>query len=238
MKIGKTGVSSSTPKNIIFGAGTIHVGLKYSATPLYVKTKDTYIHPGKTYYTRSGTEPNYTYSSVPSPSANTLSQYYEDEGHWNGSETCIGATQGGSKLSIVPEIKRIEADGAMVAVQGLDVKTGEKATMEINMLELSAEMIKSSVVGTSSSNTEYDIIESKPLLEVGDYYENIAFVGKNLEGKNIVVILDNALCTSGFESEGKHKEAGVGKFTFECYADIESDLDSLPYHIYYPKATT
>ena len=30
-KEGKTGVSANTPKNIMFGAGTIHKGLKYYA---------------------------------------------------------------------------------------------------------------------------------------------------------------------------------------------------------------
>lgn len=49
--------------------------------------------------------------------------------------------------------------------------------------------------------------------------------------------MDNALCTSGFEAEGKNKEGAVGKYTFECHADLESDLDTLPYHIYYPKVT-
>ena len=29
MKVGKTGVSTNTPKSIVFGAGTIHKGLKY-----------------------------------------------------------------------------------------------------------------------------------------------------------------------------------------------------------------
>ena len=64
-----------------------------------------------------------------------------------------------------------------------------------------------------------------------------AFVGKTLEGKNIIAIMDNALCTSGFEQEGKNKEGAVGKYTFECHADLTSDLDKLPWHIYYPKAS-
>ena len=39
------------------------------------------------------------------------------------------------------------------------------------------------------------------------------------------------------ELEGKNKEAGVITLTFECSAAMDSDLDKLPYHIYYPKAT-
>ena len=110
--------------------------------------------------------------------------------------------------------------------------------MEINFLELNKEIIKQAIIGTegTSDDATYDLIESKANIETGDYLENIAFVGKTVEGKDIIVILDNALCTSGFELEGKHKEAGIVTLTFECSAELDSVLDTLPYHIYYPKA--
>lgn len=191
-KEGKTGVSANTPKNIMFGAGTIHKGLKYSTT-------------------------------------------------WNFDETIVGATSGGSKLSIVPEIVNVEVDGALVKTKGLNVKTGETATMEINFIELTKDIIKAATIGedgTSEDTANYDVIESKAAIAEGDYWENIAFVGKTLDGKNIIAILDNALCTSGFEQEGKNKEGAIGKYTFECHAELDSDLDTLPWHIYYPKAST
>ena len=191
-KEGKTGVSANTPKNIMFGAGTIHKGLKYAGSS------------------------------------------------WNFDETIIGATSGGSKLSIVPEITNIEVDGALVKAKGLTVKTGETATMEINFIELTKDIIKAATIGadgTSDDASNYDVIESKANISTGDYWENIAFVGKTLDGKNIIAIMDNALCTSGFEQEGKNKEGAVGKYTFECHAELTSDLDTLPWHIYYPKAS-
>lgn len=156
---------------------------------------------------------------------------------WNFEESIFGATSGGSKLTITPEFADVEADGALVAVKGLKVKTGETAQMELNLLELTEEIIKYAVVGKdgTSADENYNLIESRADIEEGDYLENIAFVGKKLDGKHIIVIMDNALCTSGFESEGKNKEAGVGKYTFVCHADMDSDLDTLPYHIYYPK---
>lgn len=189
-KAGKTGVTENTPKNILFGAGTIHRGLKYAGSS------------------------------------------------WNFEESIVGATSGGSKLSIKPEITPIEIDGVNVKAKGLDEKTGETATMEINFIELTKDLIKASTIGKdgTSEDASYDLIESKASIEEGDYWENVAFVGRTLEGKNIIAILDNALCTSGMELEGKKKEAGVGKYTFECSADLSGDLDTLPWHIYYPKA--
>lgn len=191
-KAGKTGVSANTPKNILFGAGTIHKGLKYATNA------------------------------------------------WNMDESIVGATSGGSKLSIIPEVTNIEVDGALVKAKGLSVKTGETATMEINFIELTEDLIKASTLGktgTSEDSTNYNVIVPKADIEEGDYWENIAFVGKTVEGKNIIAILENALCTSGFEQEGKNKEGSIGKYTFESHAELTGDLDTLPWKIYYPKAS-
>lgn len=190
-KEGKTGVTANTPKNILFGAGTIHKNLKYEGTA------------------------------------------------WNFTESLMGATSGGSKLSIIPEVTSIEVDGALVKAKGLTVKTGETATMEINFIELNKDIIKAATIGTdgTSEDATFDVIVSKANIEEGDYFENIAFVGKTLEGKNIIAILENALCTSGFEQEGKNKEGAIGKYTFESHAELTGDLDTLPWKIYYPKAT-
>lgn len=189
-KAGKTGASSTTPKNILFGAGTIHKGLKCEG------------------------------------------------GTWNFEESIIGATQGGSKVSIKPEFKKIEVDGAMVAVKGLQVKIGETATMEVNFVELTKELMQTAVIGKTgeSADDKFTLIESKAMIEEGDYLENIAFVGETLDGRNVIVIMDNVLCTSGFESDGKNKEESVFAFTFECHADLTSEMNALPYHIYYPVA--
>lgn len=158
---------------------------------------------------------------------------------WNFAESLAGATSGGSKFEIVPEVTQVEVDGALVAVQELDVKTGETATMEINLAELTPDIIKASVIGQNpNSDVEgYNLITSKSQIEKDDYWENIAFVGKTLTGKPIIVILDNALCTSGMSIEGKNKEAGVGKYTFRCSQTIDGDLTVLPYKIYYPTPT-
>lgn len=43
----------------------------------YIQTQDTTIIPGKTYYTRSGTAGNYTYTAVANPVEQDLSTYYE-----------------------------------------------------------------------------------------------------------------------------------------------------------------
>lgn len=161
-------------------------------------------------------------------------------GSWNFSESIVGATKGGSSVKITPEFYSVTPDGSTVATKNFKRKVGESAVMELNMLELTKDLIKSAVIGKegTSTDTNYELIESKADIVEGDYWENIAFVGETLDGKNIIVILDNALCTSGLSMEGKNKEEGVGKYTFECHADASTSLTTLPYKIYYPKRTT
>lgn len=190
-----SGVTEKTPESILLGAGTIHKGLKYTAST-----------------------------------------------GWNFKETLIGATSGGSKLAITPEVVNVEIDGANVKVEGLAAKQGETATLETNFAELTPEIMKWAVIGSlgdasGEMATGYTEIKSKPRIEKGDYIEHLAYVGKTLkDGKPIIIIFDKALCTSGMELEGKAKEAAVSKITFECYAEITGDLETLPYHIYFPKA--
>ena len=131
-----SGITNSTPENIVFGAGTIHKGLKL------------------------------------------------EDGKWNFEESLIGATQGGSKLSIIPEVINIEADGALVKVKGLTKKIGETATMEVNLLELTPDILADVTMGNIASSLEftgYFEITSKANIDHNDYVENIAFVGKKLD---------------------------------------------------------
>ena len=161
-------------------------------------------------------------------------------GAWNFNESLICATSGGAKLSITPEFYDVPVDGALVKIKGLTAKVGETATLEINPVELTPEVLKMAVIGdskTSTTATGYDEITSRSVISAGDYISKLGYVGKTIEGKPIIIIFDNALCTSGFELEGKNKEAAVPKFTFECFADLSPEADTLPWHIYYPTPT-
>lgn len=187
-----SGITESTPKNILLGAGTIHKGLTLTS------------------------------------------------GKWNFEESLIGATSGGSKVSIVPEYMDIEVDGALVAVKGLKHKVGETATMEVNFVEMTPEILKMCVVGDVKDSTDYEgfsEITSRARITEGDYIENLAYVGKKTDGTPIIVLFEQAICTSGFEVEGKNKEAGVFTGTFQCVADVSPEADTLPWRILYPKQT-
>ena len=187
-----SGITASTPQNIMLGAGTIHKGFTFT------------------------------------------------DGKWNFDESLIGATSGGCKFSIIPEFMDIEVDGALVAVKGLKQKVGETATMEVNFVEMTPDLLKMCVIGDDAASADYEgfnEITSRARIQESDYIENLAYVGKKTDGSPIIIIFEQAICTSGLEVEGKNKEAGVFAGTFECVADISPEADTLPWHILYPTAT-
>ena len=99
MKEGRSGATSATPKSIVFGAGTIHKGLKYEGAA------------------------------------------------WNFTDSLVGATSGGSKVSIKPEITKVEVDGVYVNTKELSIKTGGTATMEVSFIELTEDVLTAATLG-------------------------------------------------------------------------------------------
>jgi hypothetical protein len=153
---------------------------------------------------------------------------------WSGE--CLGATSGGGKITITSELVDIEVDGAKVKVKGLTVKQGGTASAEINFVELTPDVIKTTTLfeeGESDADG-FTMFKDKATITEGDYLEDFGFVGQTIDGKQIIVIFDYAICTSGFELEGKNKENSVVKATLEACAAVDGDLDTLPIRIYYP----
>jgi len=187
--IGKHGISTTTPENILLGSGTYHRNLKFV------------------------------------------------DGKWTGD--ILGATNGGGKISITGEFVDIEVDGALVKVKGMAVKQGGSVTVEANFAELSTDVMKMATLfeeGTSDADG-FTMLQDKAAITEGDYVENFGFVGYTLNNaKQIIFIMENALCTSGMEIETKAKEQAVVKLTMEAYANLtdESNFDVLPVKIYYP----
>lgn len=158
---------------------------------------------------------------------------------WNFKESLYGATSGGTKLSIVPQLQTAEVDGVHVNVVGLTQKYGETATIETSITEITPAVLKDAVFlkDKTSDKEGYSVLESKEKIEKGDYLENFAYVGKTMTGQPIIVIFDYALCTSGFETQSTSGKQATFSGKFECYAPAGGSTEKLPYHIYYPTAT-
>ncbi len=165
----------------------------------------------------------------------------KEKNQWEGE--LLGATSGGNKVTVETNYRVVEIDGVFVAAVGQKLLESQSMKIETNVKELTAENIRMSFNGEIkvSDGTEapegYQIITGKPKLEDEDYIENLAIVG-TMSGTDdpIIVIIDNALCTSGLDFETKDNEEAVVPMTFEAHADAGQVEDlSLPGRIYFPK---
>lgn len=186
-KFKKSGITSSTPKNMLLNAAVMYANLNYA------------------------------------------------DGKWTG--LLLGATSGGVKIVVTPNFQSIEVDGAVVKVKGMEQKQGEEGYIEANLIEMTPEILQMTLVAQKSESQieGYDLYETKALLEDSDYLDNIAAIGTLSDGREVIVIMENMLCTSGFEADTKNKDKLVLKCKFECFAGFEDDHDKLPIHIYYPR---
>lgn len=167
-------------------------------------------------------------------------KYNKEKNEWEG--TLLGATSDGNKVSIEQEYRKIEVDGVFVEAVGQKVLKSSKAELEINVKEITAENIRLAINGVVREITEgeaptgYKVIEGKGKLEDKDYIGNLALVG-TISGTDqpIIVVLDNALCTSGLDTETKDDDEAVLKMKFEAHAGAEQVADrKLPARIYFP----
>ena len=167
---------------------------------------------------------------------------YSGEGGWTGE--VLGATSGGIKFHHEVKWLDVEVDGATVLVKGVSKqKVGESASLEGSVTEYSPGILTTALhlkkdvpgVGVGETDKTMDKYVTKDNIDDSDYLENIAYVGKLSSGKNIIIILPNALCTEAFEQETKNAEQTTFAVKFECTADLASDnLNKLPLEVYYP----
>lgn len=148
----------------------------------------------------------------------------------------IGATQDGGTLTITPEFFAPELDGATVAVMELQNKVGETAQMEISYAELTPELMANMVVGAVNESTDknYDVVTSS-VLKSGHFYKGFGYYGEFLDGRPMIILFKNALCTSGLSTDNKNKTNSVFKGTVECQSDIAYGTTKLPYAIFIRK---
>lgn len=162
-------------------------------------------------------------------------EFDSDTGAFNFEESLFGATSGGTTFTITPELTDLDVDGKLVKVKGLTVKTGETASIQTNLVEITPDMISTMVVGDIADSVTLDgfkEITSRAQLNDGDYIENLAYVGHKIDGTPIIITFDYALCSGGFSVQGQNKAMATVSATFDCYASISPDCDTLPYHIF------
>jgi hypothetical protein len=156
-------------------------------------------------------------------------------------QTLIGATSGGNELDIKAKVRQIAVDGVKADnAKGLEVIDSVSTSLKCNFLEMTEEILKAALIADvdSVSDTNYDIMTGKTIIEDTDYIKNIAWVGtiSGKPSKPIIIVIYNALCLDGLQLKAVDSKDNVLAVTFTAHADPTTP-QALPYKIYYPKLT-
>ncbi|WP_226085646.1 hypothetical protein [Mesobacillus sp. S13] len=148
----------------------------------------------------------------------------------------MGATAGGNEFSYAPSFRKIEVDGAKGNYKGGTVLDEEEVSLTVNLKELTAQNIATAIAGSTVDDTatNYTKITSKGKVELTDYTDSLAFVGR-LAGTAdpVVIILYNVLSLEGLTLSTQDKNEAVVPVKFTAH----DDGDQKSFEIYWPKVT-
>lgn len=167
---------------------------------------------------------------------------------WNSTDKkwtydLLGATSGGSKLSLKNNLRQVEVDGVFATPVGGDMIESSEGTFEVNVIEHTRDNVKMTLFADveESDDTKYpagyDVITPKQKIEESDYIENLGYIG-TISGsdKPVIIIFDYAICTSGLEFEVKDKAEAIYPLIFAARTPMDdATTTSLPVKILMPK---
>lgn len=153
-------------------------------------------------------------------------------------QAIIGATSGGNEFDAKAKIRQIKVDGVKAAnAKGLEAIDDITTTLKCKFLEITEEVLKNALIADvdTVSDSNYDILTGKTVIEDSDYIKNIAWVGTiSGSGKPIIILIQNALCLDGLQLKAEDSKDNTLDITFTAHADPKTPKN-LPYTIYYPK---
>lgn len=155
-----------------------------------------------------------------------------------GTQRLLGATRGGNKAEVMPEIRKMPFDGAPGDVIGDKRKTGGSYKLTVNVVEHVTDNIVMAIPGSSyTSNATHDIITDSTQIADGDYLTNVTLILEKSKTSTVYMIkFSNCLVLSGYTIDGKEKDEAVNTLEFTAHYAV-TDLDTAPFEISNPFET-
>jgi len=162
------------------------------------------------------------------------------DGLININGTDIGLTRGGGKFSIEREYRQIEADGDFGPVKGRIRIVKSVAKLTLNALEMLKTNMTKFYPGMNfdTAGVTYDELSGNGMtISAGDYQDTVTWTGQTLDGRNVVITINNAINLEGIEWEMVDKEELVPEISYTAtYAEDARTTE--PWKIEFQKATT
>lgn len=164
--------------------------------------------------------------------------YDKTEMQWTGE--ALGATSGGNEFTSEMETREPEIDGIKSPIKGLVFVNSHNAQLVVNLKELTVQNIKTAIAAAdveANAIEGYDKVVPRANIQLSDYLENIAYVGRLSNNKKpVIIILKNAISVEGMELSTEDNNEAVIPITFKAYNDFDDAIaEKAPYEIYWPR---
>ncbi|MGU3355383.1 hypothetical protein [Bacillus wiedmannii] len=170
--------------------------------------------------------------------------FYFNYGETN--ELLVGATQGGGSFKYEPEFKEIDYDGSPGSTKGMKRIIKSLTQISFKTLEfMDKEKVKNYIAGLKVSeetvmkngkSIKYDVITPTEKISNESYLKNVAWVGENLGGDIVEIIVENAMSDGSLELSFENESEVVPEVTFTGHRD-PSNIRKVPWKMRILKAT-
>lgn len=152
------------------------------------------------------------------------------EGVFYVGTTPIGFTRDGGNFSVEYENHEIKADGDKGPAKGRIRRTKAVAKLQINHLEMLTEIDKMHP-GTSVATSEgKKVMTDSGVISDADYHQ-VNFVGSTNAGKELSILLKNAINLENISWDLKDKDEIIDVVTYTATYDDSDTSGNVPYSV-------
>lgn len=144
----------------------------------------------------------------------------------------LGATRGGGTFECTPEVREIEADGKRYSFIGSTVFDSWTVRMTGTLMEIRDTNFKHVISASDVTGTDdKKIIKVRTDIHPDDYIKTLVWVSDMSDGGIMLIVLKNALNTTGATLTFADKGEGTLPFEFHAHQDNVDDYDVAPVEI-------
>ena len=133
-------------------------------------------------------------------------------------ERILAPTRGGNTFVVEQDVKIIERDGALGKEKGLRRVIREDAMLTVRVMDLSIANLQMALRAASATATKITSTQDGSIAD-SEYLANVTLIGTDMEGKNKIITLFNAMSDNGLSIEMADKDESVVEIVFAGHRD-------------------
>ena len=141
-------------------------------------------------------------------------------------ERVLAPTRGGSSFAVEQEVRIIERDGALGKEKGLRRVINEDAMLTVRLMDMSIDNLKLALAGATVNGDKITSTQDGTI-DDSEYLKNVTWIGTDMEGKNKVITLYNAMADNGLSVDFPDKDEAVLEVVFAGHRNPQDYAEPL-----------